>query len=190
MKLKQLYKKIDSLGERNKTLHKERMQETHKLDKLNFNFPVLYNELSEKYGSFSFENPILVKSIDEIPVADRGFVSVDRFYDRDDSISTQLEYTDQLPSMMMPIFDGEPGDFICISLQKDNYGKIFYWHHEGFVDQDIYLLANTFEEFILKLEIDNEDDSKSNDSESPKIIKATYSQKFLDMLKKDGFEPK
>lgn len=89
---------------------------------------------------------------------------------------------------MMPICDSEPGDLICISLQNDSYGKIFYWDHEGFVGEDIFLVSNSFEEFVMNLEIEKDNLDKKEDK--ARVTKVSVSKKFIELLSKDGFYPK
>lgn len=40
------------------------------------------------------------------------------------------------------------GDFICMGLQGNQYGKIYYWWHEEYEDR-YHLIADSFHEFIL-----------------------------------------
>jgi SMI1-KNR4 cell-wall len=191
MKSKKIIEKIDSLGKKEKIL----LDQNKNLNLHNQNFvdaqklklPKSYIELSKKYGSFSFEKWIIIKAIDTIPISENGYVSVDCFYAVEDAIKLFNKYEQQLPSNMIPFSDGEPGDLICISLEKENYGKIYYWHHESPNYQNMYLLANDLEEFILKLEIFKEDNTEER---TGKITKVKLSDDFLNMLKKDGFEPK
>jgi hypothetical protein len=35
---------------------------------------------------------------------------------------------------------------------KSTFGKIYYWYHEGDIGADIYLISNTFFEFIQGLQ--------------------------------------
>uniref|UniRef100_UPI00300B0FA1 SMI1/KNR4 family protein n=1 Tax=Solibacillus ferritrahens TaxID=3098620 RepID=UPI00300B0FA1 len=67
-------------------------------------------------------------------------------------------YKGILGSIVMPIADADGGDLICIGLKDKYRGKIYYWYHEGeMTDEDgkeyYYLIANSFEEFILKFSL-------------------------------------
>ncbi len=190
MKVEKIIKKIESLGKREKVAPKPSgsSPRSQNFDEVNkYNLPSIYLEISKKYGSFSFEKWIMVKSVDTIPISENGYVSVDGFYAFEDAFQLFNEYKEQLPSGMIPFSDGEPGDLICIASEGEKNGKIYYWHHESPKNKDLYLLANDLEQFILSLEIFEEKDEEPGDE---KITKVQLSDDFINMLKKDGFGPK
>jgi len=47
-----------------------------------------------------------------------------------DIVSTYEVYRNRLPIKCVPIADPDFGNQICISLQKDSYGGIYFWDHE------------------------------------------------------------
>lgn len=122
--------------------------------------PLEYKEFLLEYGGCFFKEDRMYQPIEIAPVVHKdGFDSKGGFYgitndtyDIEVVIQTYLEI---LGTDIMPIADADGGDLICLGL-KDNYrGKIYYWYHEGEkVDEDgkeyFYLIANSFEEFILK----------------------------------------
>lgn len=68
-------------------------------------------------------------------------------------------YEEQLPEHVIPIADADGGDQICLDISEQDQGKIFFWDHElrdGV--QDLFLIADTFTEFIEGLFIVEEDD--------------------------------
>jgi hypothetical protein len=154
--------------------------------------PETYVFLCKNYGSFSFKNLVCVNGIERTPVSDtEGKVSVDDFYDcinSYDEVSELLKkYDEQLTKKVLPIFDGEPGDLICLSLLDNDFGLIYYWHHESNIVKDTYLISKSFDDFFMQLQKEEE---KNGDTNSGKITKVSLSQKFLDRLKKDGHGPK
>ncbi|WP_318010246.1 SMI1/KNR4 family protein [Bacillus sp. 28A-2] len=73
-------------------------------------------------------------------------------YDIREAIKT---YKEQLPE----IADVDGGDLICLDVSEINQGKIYFWDHElGDGEQDLFLIANTFTEFIEGLFIVEDDD--------------------------------
>ncbi len=51
-------------------------------------------------------------------------------------------------------------DQICIHLVNN---KIYYWHPDSPVEADLFLAANSFENFMKSLEIDNSDLTDDSD---------------------------
>ena len=64
---------------------------------------------------------------------------------------------------------------------------IYYWYHEGAEGDNLFLIAEKFEDFIFKLEI-SEDVDDNNKSVDNMQVKA--SPQLLEMLKKSGLGPK
>ena len=71
-------------------------------------------------------------------------------------------YRGRMPEKCIPIGDEECGNQICMSLEKDTYGKIYFWDHETMDTDDgeecqldfsdMYELASSFRELLDKLE--------------------------------------
>ena len=71
-------------------------------------------------------------------------------------------YSTRLPHHCIPIADPDFGNQICISLEEDTYGKIYFWDHETMDTEegelcklsfaDMKLLAGSFEELLDKIE--------------------------------------
>lgn len=89
-----------------------------------------------------------------------------------DSLSSKLEvYKDRMPNSVIPIADDGLGNKICLNVGKEDKGKIYWWDHENEWDeedyeeetgtkmpeeakyQNIYLVAESFSDFIEKLHI-------------------------------------
>ncbi|MCC8351695.1 SMI1/KNR4 family protein [Bacillus sp. AF23] len=70
-------------------------------------------------------------------------------------------YSDRFPRNIIPIASSAGGNEICMDIDNE---KILFWDHElSHPDKDFFLIANSFEEFILSLvdepiEADEEDD--------------------------------
>ncbi|MCY8499800.1 SMI1/KNR4 family protein [Bacillus atrophaeus] len=67
-----------------------------------------------------------------------------------DSIQKAIDtYSDRLPRNIIPIASSAGGNEICIDIENE---KILFWDHElSHPDKDFFLIANSFEEFILSL---------------------------------------
>ncbi|MCO4850697.1 SMI1/KNR4 family protein [Bacillus vallismortis] len=70
-------------------------------------------------------------------------------------------YSDRFPRNIIPIASSAGGNEICMDIDNE---KILFWDHElSHPNKDFFLIANSFEEFILSLvdepiEVDEEDD--------------------------------
>ncbi|EOP59975.1 SMI1/KNR4 family protein [Bacillus cereus] len=125
--------------------------------------PLDYKEFLLEYGGCFIKDNRMYKAIEVNPVTpEDGFDSIGGFYgitnDAYEIESIIQTYKDILGSSVMPIADADGGDLICIGLKDKYRGKIYYWYHEGeTINEDgkeyYYLIANSFEEFILKFSI-------------------------------------
>lgn len=58
-------------------------------------------------------------------------------------------YSDRFPRNIIPIASSAGGNEICMDIDNE---KILFWDHEfSHPDKDFFLIANSFEEFILSL---------------------------------------
>ncbi|PAE23434.1 SMI1/KNR4 family protein [Bacillus sp. 7894-2] len=121
--------------------------------------PSDYKEFLLEYGGSFIKDNIMYKPIEITPVTHKdGFDSIGGFYgitDDNYNIESVIKtYKDVLGKVLMPIADAGGGDLLCIGIKGQYKGKIYYWHHEGEASKDgkeyVYLIANSFEEFILK----------------------------------------
>jgi len=125
--------------------------------------PLDYKEFLLEYGGCFIKDNRMYQPIEVTPVTpEDGFDSIGGFYgvtnDAYDIESIIQTYKGILGSIVMPIADADGGDLICIGLKDKYRGKIYYWYHEGeTTDEDgkeyYYLIANSFEEFILKFSL-------------------------------------
>lgn len=125
--------------------------------------PLDYKEFLLEYGGCFIKDNRMYQPIEVTPVTpEDGFDSIGGFYgitnDAYDIESIIQTYKGFLGSIVMPIADANGGDLICIGLKDKYRGKIYYWYHEDeTTDEDgkeyYYLIANSFEEFILKFSL-------------------------------------
>jgi hypothetical protein len=84
-------------------------------------------------------------------------------------------YEGRMPDTLIPIGDDGGGNQICLGIKGDERGKIYYWDHHNEWDEDdyleehgesmpselqfqnVYLIANSFEDFIVQLHTTNID---------------------------------
>ncbi|MEZ2335180.1 SMI1/KNR4 family protein [Mucilaginibacter sp. RCC_168] len=192
-------KKLESVGgiERNLFCSYGRQQREDSFLNIEtiFNSPLpqSYKDFYIKVGAFSFLELVCAKCIDANRVMVKGNkVNVGDFYciigngksSTDKALST---FQEQLPAGLLPICDGELGDIICISLRKADYEYIYYLHHESPPGNDLFLVAKSFEDLIMSLEIYKE---ASGDDDLVKKMKMELSPQMIDLLKKSGYGPK
>ena len=128
-------------------------------EKFSFRLPDFYKQFYKTYGPFAFNENIKCSDMrNEVKVY------VDYFYsvvpETKCSIHALLNsHSDLVAQNLFPISDGELGDLICIALDAENYGKIFYWYHERNDGDNLVQLGESLEHFIMKLEIEKEDTS-------------------------------
>ncbi|WP_164879198.1 SMI1/KNR4 family protein [Flavobacterium cerinum] len=81
-------------------------------------------------------------------------------------------YKDRMPSQFLPFATDGMGNQIVMSLKKENYGLIYFWDHEAEWDaedyydetgavmpeevkyQNLWLLANNFDDFFARLHVE------------------------------------
>lgn len=72
-------------------------------------------------------------------------------------------YGRRIPEILAPIASDDFGNLICIAVSGPQQGAIFFWDHEGELDDrgqsrldfaNIFLVAQTFKEFLDKLSFD------------------------------------
>lgn len=75
------------------------------------------------------------------------------------------DFAERLPVSVIPINDDGAGNLICISLQSDSYGKVYFQSHSVAYDQTdddvdaakfatLVELSDSFSEFISALSVD------------------------------------
>lgn len=76
------------------------------------------------------------------------------FLNRGDIVDNIEVYEEVFERKLLPIAEAGGGDFICLGIKDKYKDKIYYWTHEGEgrLEENIYLIANTFEDFISSFE--------------------------------------
>jgi hypothetical protein len=93
---------------------------------------------------------------------DEEFSGIDWFYSISNDYTTSLEknintFYGRVPYDMIPIGEDGGGNQICLGISGERYGKVYFWDHDWESDEDepwyenVYLIANSFEDFINKL---------------------------------------
>jgi len=114
----------------------------------------------DNYGFGSFKKNIGFKTIEKIPVTGKNGLSEVGFifgWSNDESgVKWHLEQLEEdTIANYFPFAEGYPGDCLCISTKMNtDKGKIYYWSHD---DGELYLVSNSFEEFIKSWEVISEE---------------------------------
>ena len=98
----------------------------------------------EVYINDDYQFPMSEKSV-FTPLS--GFETMDFLYGGDFIVNAE-QYISNYGKEMIPIGEAS-GDIICIGIQENNFGKIFYSYHEDEGNKKYYLVAKSFNEFIL-----------------------------------------
>jgi hypothetical protein len=136
-------------------------EEIHRIEeRIGHKFPSDYFHFLTKYG-FTAGEPY-VKLIAPIgPDLLTHEIAIGVFYGAGESVDfgILMQYLfsrDMLdvPSHLLPIASSD-GDQICLSLAHEDFGKIYLWvqpsRQTGVVDEDILLIAESFDSFIHSL---------------------------------------
>ncbi|MCY8464365.1 SMI1/KNR4 family protein [Bacillus atrophaeus] len=111
--------------------------------------------LESKKTSDEIEYDVCYKPLEKDPWMDEDDETqlLEGFYgltSNHDSIQKAIDtYSDRFPRNIIPIASSAGGNEICIDIENE---KILFWDHElSHPDKDFFLIANSFEEFILSL---------------------------------------
>jgi hypothetical protein len=115
--------------------------------------PDAYINFSLKYGFGQFNNDIVFKSIDKIPVDyDDGTTPITFIYGwgfgGESLQETRISLADQISSNYFVFAEGNPGDYLLINTVDE---KIYYYAHQGAINNSIFLVADSFQQFIESL---------------------------------------
>ena len=121
--------------------------------KLGISFP-------EQYRLFLLQTNGGIPNKIYFDVAEQQYVLNDFLSISDSEFSLETYFLDfkkankSLPHSLIPIAEDAFGNLICISLDKTDYGRIYFWEHE---EGGIRLLTNDFDEFLNLLHEDDEE---------------------------------
>lgn len=114
-------------------------------------------DFTKKYGFSKFNNNVYIKSNERNDFLDSGEIELGIIYGFGYSRNSVKKIIktyfidEQLNKKFYPLFEGYPGDIIFYSLEKETFGKIYYWHHESETGKDVLLIKNSFKDFFNKL---------------------------------------
>ena len=122
-------------------------------------FPESHIDFLRKYNDSEMDSNV-INGIEHLGVYVRYFYGTTN--DDFSNIAEVYEsYIDRMPLKCIPVADADFGNQICMSLQDENYGKIYFWDHETMdtdyeekchlTFNDMVLLADSFEEFLDKI---------------------------------------
>ncbi|MGL5833923.1 MAG: SMI1/KNR4 family protein [Waterburya sp.] len=134
---------------------------------LGFELPSNYKDFLSFYGLSAFEEYVYFPFQESYPKDDKGLFSVFFGIYSDDSydlIDNYYSYQGRMSSNLLPIANDPGGNIICMSINTDDKENIYFWDHEDEIvvekgakidNSNLYLIANSFDEFINSLEIAN-----------------------------------
>ncbi len=149
-------------------------------------FPDFFRNFIIKYAPFSF-NKLVKKSVkNRISSFIDGNLTVDYFYsfnvESKQSIQKLLAvHEQQIPYGFIPFCDGESGDLICICLNADKYGEIYYFHHEA-KNENLIKINSSFKEFLDELIIQTDEPQNVKNWRMPESVKKNSTKEFIKML--------
>lgn len=130
-----------------------RLEQTYEI-----RIPFEYKEFLKEYGGCYVKDDFMYMLKEASPVTpEDGFDSIGYFYgSRNENIFDVIKANiNTLGKELLPIADADGGDLICMGTEGVYKGKIYYWYHEGAFENEedkrgkIYLIAESFDEFIL-----------------------------------------
>lgn len=164
--------KINSLegyfirGDKQKPVTSEDIKQIE--SELGYSLPNDYVEFLINYGGFAFNCYVIYPLLEPCPIGDMQ--GLDVFFgvlpnDTYDIIGRYQGLKDRIPSNFLPIARDGMGNHVCLSVNGDDKGYVYFWQHDaevlidddensGYV-KDIYLAARSFDEFIDSLERDD-----------------------------------
>lgn len=121
----------------------------------------------EKYGFNQFNENVIFKSIDNLSFSidlKHGEINFIYGWGKEEYSLQEIRNTfiDQIPEKYFVFAEGNPGDQLCINMDNQ---KIYYWFHESPENQELYLISESFEEFINELSINETSINDDNDIE-------------------------
>jgi len=122
------------------------------LEKLNL--PDIYISFSTEYGFHQFNEDVVFKSIDKLPITEEdNLCPVDFIYGWGSGSNSLNEirktFIEQIPPEYFVFAEGNAGDQLCINIENE---KVYYWHHDS-SKNEIYFVSDNSPSFIESLRI-------------------------------------
>ncbi|MEX0677565.1 MAG: SMI1/KNR4 family protein [Pirellulales bacterium] len=127
-------------------------------DNLEAEFPDDYRDFLLRFNAGDWSHLVITRVLhpgrfvdDVVLSSNYGIIPDDRFTGSD-IVNNAEVFSGRIPDTFVPIMSAW-GDLVCIDLAEEDYGKIFYWnrYHEGSDINLVYLIADSFTEFLLSL---------------------------------------
>lgn len=91
-------------------------------------------------------------------------------------------YKERIPEKCVPIADADFGNQICMSLQEDTYGKIYFWDHE-IMDTDVDEICKINIEDMIEMAV-SFTDLLNKINKSPYVVEIEHPPNFLKTIMK------
>ncbi len=173
-----LIKKLENFGAKKSSRSDEEKENALKKLELQVgSLPEVYRKVILYFGSdIDFENTILFTPLVPSPWTRKkgktkgknilgylyGVFSEYKSGTLFDHLST---YKGRIPADFLPIGEGPGGNQICIGINGDVRGAVYFWDHEGEIcakkvgnSAELYLISKSLEEFLESLEVDDSED--------------------------------
>ncbi|WBW96092.1 SMI1/KNR4 family protein [Oceanirhabdus sp. W0125-5] len=147
--------------------------------KYNVYIPDDFKEVLLNYEELFFDNEVRYTPIENSPcTSEDGRQAFDGFFGLkgSDNLAEQIEcYLGRMPKSLIPIGECNGGNLICLGVDRDCLGKVYFWNHENEVEakimggyinyksevnnywDNLYLVAETLLDFINGLQISTTD---------------------------------
>ncbi|MCW3167040.1 SMI1/KNR4 family protein [Chryseobacterium sp. 09-1422] len=151
-------------------------------------------EFTSKFGNSRFIKDVFAKSVNKLGFLQSGKIEIGTIFGWGqsrksiESIINQYCSTDQIIVKFFPIFDGYPGDIIYYSLEKNSFGKIYYWHHGSDIEEKDIFIASTLDEFIDTFFIDDENDINEKPLSNEELEQINAKRKKVGLSPIDKFK--
>lgn len=146
------------------------LEEIKKFEKdIGSNLPLDYVNFLSNYDCIYFVDYVNFPFLETYPNDERALIDIFFGFLIGDTYDLWENYHDsreRMPSNFIPIATDPGGNKLCIVVSGDYNGKIYFWDHEqeelndsSSLSNNLYLVANSFDDFIKSLEIytDNDD---------------------------------
>ncbi len=134
--------------------------------KLGVDFPQDYTNYLLRHSGEVIDGSPMFPYLESYSGGNKGVLGVlfgvlpneDDDYDLLESFET---YFGRIPNDLLPIGEDPGGNIICLGVKDKRKAKVYFWDHEeekpvlegeNIDDSNLYLIANSFTEFILSLE--------------------------------------
>jgi hypothetical protein len=140
-------------------------------DQIGYTLPPNYLDFLINYGGIAFNSYVEFPYLEACPWGDKGMIDVffgilDSTYDLIRNFKT---YRGRVPFNFLPIASDPGGNIICLEINDNNKGRVYFWDkdQEEMVNigeeprySNIYLIENSFDDFINSLELMQTDEDE------------------------------